>query len=89
MNALPVPEARFRSLSKAFPDIPEASLDQAEASLDRYLAIVLRIYDRLVADPADYARFKVLTAFPQNAEMDGCADSPRPTDQQATRPTQS
>jgi hypothetical protein len=49
MNATQDPEARFRSLSKAFPDIPDDSLDQAEASLDRYLAIVLRIYDRLVA----------------------------------------
>lgn len=45
-----------------YPHLNEAQLKEAEENLNRYLEIVLRIYDRIEKDLGAYTRFKVLTA---------------------------
>ena len=89
MLASPTPDEPFRNLSEAFPGTPEEALEEAEASLDRYLAIVFRIHERLCADPPAYAAFRKLTATLQNAEMYECKASSSPPANSEDRLTQS
>ena len=83
------PGERLRYLSQAFPGTAEEALEEAEATLDRYLRIVLRIHDRLCADPLAYAAFIELTAALKNAEMDQCKASSSPPTSRRDRLTQS
>lgn len=80
MNDSQTPEERFHALSQAFPGIPDQALEEAEASIDRYLAIVLRIYDRLCSDPQAHRALVNLTAGHQHAEMEECTN-PKPRTQ--------
>lgn len=50
------------TLRELFPHLTDDELAEAEASLDRYLALTQRIYERIRQDPEAYARFKALTA---------------------------
>ncbi len=45
-----------------YPQLSDAELQQAEENLDRYIALVWRIYERVQQDPEAYAAFKTLTA---------------------------
>lgn len=78
MNEAPQPESRFQALAEAFPSIPDDALEEAEASIDRYLAIVLRIYDRICSDPAEHSALIELTAAWRRAEMEGCTSPALP-----------
>jgi hypothetical protein len=44
-----------------YPHLTEKGLAEAEDNLERYLTLVLRIYERIQADPASYARLRTLT----------------------------
>jgi hypothetical protein len=88
MNEAPQPENRFQTLSRAFPGVPDDALEEAEGSIDRYLAIVLRIYDQICADPATHAALIELTAGCRRAEMEGCT-SPALHKAEATESIQS
>ena len=44
-----------------YPHFTEQQLAEAEDNLERYLTLVLRIYERIQADPASYAHFRALT----------------------------
>lgn len=46
------------SLRDLYPEMNEAELRQAEENLERYLALVLRIFDRVRGDPQAYAQLK-------------------------------
>jgi hypothetical protein len=48
-----------------FPHLSESELKEAEENLERYLELVLRIYERIRNDPEVYARFRALTASRQ------------------------
>ncbi len=48
----------FESFRKLYPHLSEAELKEAQQNLDRYIELVLRIYERICEDPVAYARFK-------------------------------
>ncbi len=45
-----------------YPSLDEIQAREAEETLDCYLAVAMRIYDRIRLDPAAHAYFKALTA---------------------------
>ena len=49
------------SLRTLFPSFSDAQLARAEDNLDLYLQLVVRMYNRIAADPEAYAHFKTLT----------------------------
>lgn len=48
-------------LQKVFPDYSEEELKQADKILEQYIALTIRIYDRICSDPESYSQFKDLT----------------------------
>lgn len=50
------------AIRELYPGLEEGQLKEAEESLDRYLDLALRIYDRIRSDPAAYSGFRSLTA---------------------------
>jgi len=44
-----------------YPDLAPAEAQHAEANLERYLELALRIYARIRQDPEAYQQFKALT----------------------------
>ena len=52
-----------------YPHLNEEQLKEVEERLERYLEVVLRIYERIEKDPKAYAAFKALTASRQNHMM--------------------
>lgn len=59
-----------------YPRLNEEQLKEAEENLERYLELVLRIYDRIQKDPRAYSAFKALTASRQNLMMKEKRSSP-------------
>lgn len=53
-----------------YPHLNEEQLKEAEENLDKYLGVVLKIYDRIRSDPESYARFKALTAARRKARIE-------------------
>lgn len=49
-------------LKKSFPNYSDEELKQVDGVLEQYAILVLRIYDRLCADPEWYTYFKDLTS---------------------------
>ena len=45
-----------------YPHLNNEELKEAEDTLKRYIELELRVYERILADPVAYARFKALTA---------------------------
>ena len=52
----PVPTIR-----DLYPHLSEEQLKEAEENLERYLELLLRVFERFQADPKAYADFKALT----------------------------
>jgi len=52
-----------------YPHLNEEQLKEAEDNLERYLELVLRIYERIQKDPQAYSAFKALTASRQYPMM--------------------
>lgn len=50
------------AIRRLFPSFNDAELAEAEDDLREHLILVLRIYERICADPEAYARFRALTA---------------------------
>ena len=57
------------TIEELHPSYTEAELRQAEQDWLEYLQLLLRIYKRIIADPAQYARFKALTADLKSATI--------------------
>ena len=49
------------SIRDLYPNFTEKELAEAEDNLEQYLLLMLRIYERIRADPESYARFRALT----------------------------
>lgn len=54
-------EADERTIRDLYPDLTDDELAAAEENLDRYVAVVLSIYERIRENPEAYAEFKALT----------------------------
>jgi hypothetical protein len=48
-----------------FPSLPDDKLAQIEDAVEQYLALVIRIYERIRSDPMEYAKFRRLTGKTQ------------------------
>ncbi len=59
-----------------YPRLNEEQLKEAEENLERYLELVLRIYERIQKDPQAYSALKALTASRQNHMMKEKRSSP-------------
>ena len=57
----PSPEASSNALASLYPHFTAEQLAEAEARLDEYLEVVLRIADRIAGDPVLQREFSVLT----------------------------
>jgi hypothetical protein len=57
------------TLSQLFPGFNEEQLKEAEENLERYLELVLRIYNRIRSDPAAHSEFRALTALRREATI--------------------
>ncbi len=60
------PAVTFESL---YPDLDPQEREAAQERFDRYLAIVLRIYERVRSDPDAYRQFLALTGRDADATM--------------------
>jgi len=56
MDKKPAPTIR-----DLYPNLSDHELAEAEENIERYLALVLRIYERIQTDPENYLRFCALT----------------------------
>jgi len=54
-----------------YPHLDENRLREAEENLERYVELVLRMYQRIQVDPEAYERFKTLTASQEVPTMEG------------------
>jgi hypothetical protein len=60
--ALPVSkQPSQQALRELYPSLDETHLQEAEENLTRYVALALRIYERIQADPEALKRFRLLT----------------------------
>lgn len=49
------------TLESLYPTLSPAELAEVEATLERYLQLMLRMYERIIADPKSYAQLRALT----------------------------
>ena len=54
---------RDLSIRDLYPRLNDKDLKEAEENLKQYVELELRVYERILADPEAYARFKALTAL--------------------------
>jgi hypothetical protein len=59
------------TIGDLFPELTEEQQREAAENLDRYMAVVLRIYERIRHDPEAYQRFRTLTDSERYATMQG------------------
>ena len=59
-----------------YPYLSEEQLKEVEENLERYLELVLQIYERIQKDPEAYSAFKALTALKQNPTMNDKRSNP-------------
>ena len=57
------------SFQRLFPELSGEELEEAKRNFDGYLAVVLRIYNRVRRDPEAYRRFKNLTNTRKTATL--------------------
>lgn len=58
------------TIKDLFPALKPEEEKEAEENLRRYLAFIVRIYDRIVADPKEHEQLKALTAEHRLRTMD-------------------
>ena len=62
-------EERKISIRDLYPHLNDAQLKVAAENWQRYLELMLGIYERIKGDPKEYARFKALTGKKLNPRM--------------------
>jgi hypothetical protein len=70
-------EDALANLKKLFPGLTEDQYESLDAWYTRYAALILRMYQRITSDPAEYERFLALTSRPSHPTMTEKVDSPR------------
>ena len=70
---------RFRKL---FPDLTEEERRTAEDNFRRYVALALRVYETICADPDRYEKFRALTVARREATLE--TNSPQPNEPHLT-----
>lgn len=59
---IPLPNEHIPTIRDLYPHLSEEQLKEAEEHFERYLELVLRIYERIRLDPEAYENFQALTA---------------------------
>ena len=67
-------------LAKLYPSLSPAELEQAQENFRQYVALALRVFERLESDPEAMARFDALIAF----EREHCRNMKGREDNQET-----
>jgi len=62
MNESDIPRHDAPTIGELYPALGPEEREAAAANLAQYVAVTLRIYERICADPEAYARFRRLTA---------------------------
>lgn len=57
------------SFAELYPELKGNDLEEAERNFEAYLAVVLRIYERIQKDPEAYKRFRQLTEARKRGRM--------------------
>ena len=65
------PRDRDICIRDLYPRLNEEELKEAEENLKQCVELELRVYERILADPEAYARFKALTASWTQSSMEG------------------
>ena len=60
-----------RQLRDLYPRLSDEEVRRAEENLKCYLESTLQLYERIAADPDEYARYRALTASIKNSYDDG------------------
>lgn len=50
------------TIKQLYPELPDADLKEVEDNLERYLGLVVRVYDRIAADPEALTIFREVLA---------------------------
>lgn len=61
-----------------YPNLSVEELALAEDNLEQYLLLMLRIYERVKADPESYARFRALTETIHAVSLNSSRSAPLP-----------
>jgi len=66
MEKVSEPAITIRDL---YPHLSEERLKETEESIEQYIELILRIYERVKSDPQAYADFKALTESKESPIM--------------------
>ena len=69
---------RAPSLRELYPHFDDGQLKHAEDILERYVALTLRIYERIREDPAAWSLLQSLTAAAQTSKIEAARPSSPP-----------
>jgi hypothetical protein len=61
--------SREPSIRDLYPDLRPEQQKEAEDNLGKYLEFALRIYERIIADPEEYEKFRSLTGSQGDPKM--------------------
>lgn len=75
------PKEKLAGLTKLFPNLSEEEYAKLDAWYTCYSALILRMYERITADPEAHARFLALTSRPSRPTMTVKVDSPKQTNE--------
>jgi len=67
-----------RTVRDLYPHLDDEQIKEAEETLERYLELALRIYERIRANPDTYAQFRTLTDSKPDSSMHDERSSPSP-----------
>ena len=69
-----------QKMQELFPQLTESQLDAAADNFERYIALAVRVFNRIRNDPAAYARFKSLTEASDRSTMNERSETNRDED---------
>jgi len=58
------------NLRRFYSHLSDAALEEANESLRQYVALALRVFERIEHDPEAWARFEALTASRRNSRIE-------------------
>lgn len=77
MENLPSENKANPTIADLYPQLNEEQLKEADENLREYVALALRIYERICSDPEAYAEFKALTRKERHSSI--LSDPPKPS----------
>jgi hypothetical protein len=69
MTTNPGKPQREKTLRQLYPHLSDSELEEANENLRQYVALAIRVFERLELDPDAWARFEALTVSRRNPRM--------------------